>query len=619
MELITVLKDYIKSDNTDYALLISGDWGCGKTHFLKNELFKLIRETRVKIISNGEKKDEICDPIYISLFGVKETNEIDKRVFLELNPYLKSKPAFFINLLANKLGGVFNINMYNKNDIRNYLSVFNIPSNKILCFDDLERINEDILEEALGYINTFVEHQNLKVIIVGDENILREKVLRYDKTKEKLIRFTYSFSPDIRQIFDSFLEPYSIKYKAFLGQKKDFICNIFIKGQHKNLRTLRFCLDLLEKVFEATETFDLDEKYKPEILDRLTFFTTTFSIEYKKTNDKVKLSELQQINSQNILLSSLPGLDQFFGKKKQEEIDLSKITYKDQFLKTYLPFDNHYFNYFDVIATLAYTGFIDIEKLKSDIIEMSDELSRKEMTQESLLIQKMADCFVLRDDEFAPLLTEILTKVETGAFDLPTYPNLFTRLMQIEHYNLEEFKINEDIIKKFEQGIEISKKKSKYIEAYRWKIPIWEVPEDRYKRISEFAIQANESLLYANVESYSKQIIPLIMKNMGDELYNHLINSEFITLPIFLYLDPVEVFKGLLDSNNLLKYSFSNGLRERYKNTFSSDSYKKELGFFAAFLDILNDYIDKQKVIKISTIALIELKKVANSIVSKPE
>jgi len=331
------------------------------------------------------------------------------------------------------------------------------------------------------------------------------------------------------------------------------------------------------------------------------------------------LSELEQINSQNILLASLPGLDQFLGKKEQKEIDLSKITYKDQFVKTYLPFEPHYFNYFDVIANLVYTGFIDIEKLESEIMEMSDELSRKEMTRESKLIQKMSDCFVLNDDEFAPLLTETLIKVEAGAFDLPTYPNLFTRLLQIEHNNLEGFKIDETIIKKFEQGIDISKKKSKYIEAYRWKIPIWEVPEERYKKISELAIQANDSLLYANVESYSIQIIPLIEKNMGDELYSHLVNSEFINLPIFLYLDPSEVLKGLLDSNNLLKYSFSNGLRERYKNTFSSDSYKKELCFFNAFLNLLNDYIDKQKVNRISTIAFRNLREVVNSIVTKPE
>lgn len=616
MELITVLKDYLNAEHTDYALLISGEWGCGKTHFLKNELFKTIRNARIRIKSEEKNIETTCDPIYVSLFGVKETSEIDKRVFLELNPRLKSKPAFFINLLANKIGGAFNLNWLNKDDLKNYLSVFSIPTNKILCFDDLERIHEDILGEALGYINSFVEHQNVKVIVVGDENILRNKVKEYDKTKEKLIRFTYSFVPDIRQIFDSFLESYSEKYIEFLVQHKNFICDIFIKGQHRNLRTLRFTLDLLAKVFMTLETTKIDLKYKTEILDRLTFFTTTFSIEYKKNNDRTVLTELQEINSQNILLAALPGVD--FGKKKTEEIDLDKISYKDQFLKMYLPFDNHYFNYFEVIANLAYTGFLDVNKLIFDISEMTDELIRKEKTQEAILIQKMSDCFVLKDEEFSPLITEILQQVETGLFDLPTYPNIFTRLMQIEQYKLEGFIIDESIIQKFEKGIEISKKSAKYLEAYRWKIPIWQVPDPRYTRISEFAIQTNESLLYKNVESYSKEIIQLIDNSSGDELYSYLTNTEFINLPVFLYLDSVKIFEKLKIANNILKYNFLNGLRDRFNRSVSSETYKKELSFFAAFLDLLNAHIDSQKVIKISTIAFIELRKVVNSIVTNP-
>ena len=617
MELITVLKDYLNAEHTDYALLLSGEWGCGKTHFLKNELFKTIRGTTVRINSDSKNIEVRCDPIYVSLFGVKETSEIDKRVFLELNPRLKSKPAFFINLLANKIGGVFNLNWLNKDDLKNYLSVFSIPTNKILCFDDLERIHEDILEEALGYINSFVEHQNVKAIIVGDENILRNKVKEYDKTKEKLIRFTYSFVPDILQIFDSFLESYSEKYKEFLVQQKKTICAIFIKGQHRNLRTLRFTLDLLEKVFMTIDTMKIDLKYKSEILDRLIFFTTTFSIEYKKNNDRIMLTELQEINSQNILLASLPGLDSLLGKKKNEAIDLDKISYKDQFLKMYLPFDNHYFNYFEVIANLAYTGYLDVNKLNFDISEMTDELTRKEKTQEAILIQKMFDCFVLRDDEFGPLITEVLQKVEKGLFDLPTYPNLFTRLMQIEHYKLEGFIIDESIIQKFEKGIEISKKSAKYIEAYQWKIPIWEVPEPRYARISEFAIQANESLLYKNVESFSQEIIQHIDNSNGDELYKYLTNSEYINLPVFFYLDSIKILEELTIADNVLKYSFVNGLRERFNRSVSTESYKKELPFFAALLDLLNAHIDNQKVIKISTIAFIELRKVVNSFVTR--
>jgi len=619
MELITVLKDYLDTENTDYALLISGEWGCGKTHFLKNELFKTISDTRMNKPLRNKNIVSNFEPIYVSLFGIKETIEIDKRIILELNPRLKSKPAFIVNLLVNKLSGIVNFNWLKKEDLQDFLSIFNVPKNKVLCFDDLERINKNILDEALGYINAFVEHQNLKAIIVGDENILRGKVYDYDKTKEKLIRFTYSFSPDIHEIFNSFLGSYSENYTTFLKQNKAFICNILAKGKHKNLRTLRFSLDLLEKVYTNTESHVNNSKYRTEILDRLTFFTTLFSIEYKKINDREKLEELKQINSENILLASLPGIDDFLGKKKNQEIDIEKTSYKDDFVKTYLPFDNHYFNYFEVIANLAYTGFLNVDKLHKDISEIESELIRKETTRESILIQKMSNCFVLKDEEFIPLLEEVLEKVDEGLFDLTTYPNLFTTLLKIEYYHLEDFRIDESLMQKFERGIDKSKQRAKHLEAYRWKIPVWEPKEPRYSRISEYATQANESLLNIKIELRSSQLIPLIEKNMGDDLFNFLIESEFVNMPIFQYLDPVNILEKLKPSDNYLKYSFSNGLKERFKNNHSTESYKRELGFFVTSLDLLNSYLESQPRIRVSTIAFIELRKVINTIVTKPE
>lgn len=36
------LKDYIKKDYCDYAILIDGQWGSGKTFFMKNNIIPMI-------------------------------------------------------------------------------------------------------------------------------------------------------------------------------------------------------------------------------------------------------------------------------------------------------------------------------------------------------------------------------------------------------------------------------------------------------------------------------------------------------------------------------------------------------------------------------------------------
>lgn len=50
----------------------------------------------------------------------------------------------------------------------NYENLLNF-TDTVLCFDDLERANCDIAD-ILGYINNFVEHDGVKVIIIGNED-----------------------------------------------------------------------------------------------------------------------------------------------------------------------------------------------------------------------------------------------------------------------------------------------------------------------------------------------------------------------------------------------------------------------------------------------------------------
>ncbi len=60
------------------ALLITGDWGCGKTYYLKNKLF-------TSNFNVAYKKDKSYVPIIVSLFGISNLKEIPERV---LSAYL---------------------------------------------------------------------------------------------------------------------------------------------------------------------------------------------------------------------------------------------------------------------------------------------------------------------------------------------------------------------------------------------------------------------------------------------------------------------------------------------------------------------------------------------------
>src|SRR5208283_2530975 len=70
---------YLDELETDYAVLINGEWGSGKTYFVKNQLFSSIRK---------HHRDMRC--IHISLNGLEELDEIYVKIVVGLLSNQKS-------------------------------------------------------------------------------------------------------------------------------------------------------------------------------------------------------------------------------------------------------------------------------------------------------------------------------------------------------------------------------------------------------------------------------------------------------------------------------------------------------------------------------------------------
>ena len=161
-EIIQVIKDYINDSIYNYAVLIDGEWGSGKSFFIKEHLIPEIE------VNNVDGKREF---IYLSLYGIKSVEEISRQIYASLinkKVMRNEKVQKVTSTLTKILGDVIK----NKGlEISNYKEDFEalVNLNKyILIFDDLERCNCDV-NEVLGYINNFVEHDGIKVILVANE------------------------------------------------------------------------------------------------------------------------------------------------------------------------------------------------------------------------------------------------------------------------------------------------------------------------------------------------------------------------------------------------------------------------------------------------------------------
>ena len=165
-EIVEVVREYLKDNIYNYAILIDGDWGSGKSYFIKQNLIPEIEKDYC-----GDKVVDKKEFIYISLYGVKSTEDISNQIYINLLNN-KVKVGDTLQKVVSTGAKVFGDIIKNKGlEVSNYREDFEafVNLNKyILIFDDLERCNCDV-NEILGYINNFVEHDGIKVILIANE------------------------------------------------------------------------------------------------------------------------------------------------------------------------------------------------------------------------------------------------------------------------------------------------------------------------------------------------------------------------------------------------------------------------------------------------------------------
>jgi len=246
-KILAYLKFFVEMENSPgYAVLLNGPWGSGKTW--------LVNKLRDEL-----KNQNDCKFIYVTLYGVRTTDQIEDQFFKQLHPVLSSK-AFTVGakLLKGMVKGALKVdldfgdeNAEAKIDVgapNESLKKFLSETEKcVLIFDDIERC-ENLLD-LMGYINHFVEHQGQKVILLGHEAKITD-LPGYLQKKEKLIGRTFAVEPEVRSALSSFLEELKEpEVKLTLEKNVDVILDAFGRCEDRNLRTLKYGIIEYERFF----------------------------------------------------------------------------------------------------------------------------------------------------------------------------------------------------------------------------------------------------------------------------------------------------------------------------------------------------------------------------------
>jgi len=266
----------------------------------------------------------------------------------------------------------------------------------ILIFDDLERCNIE-LSSILGYINHFVEHQELKVILIANEDKFSKDVI-YKDVKEKLIGKTFDISPDFEGALESFIiNVESSEVRKFLSDSTELIKDLYSKAEYENLRNLKQIVLDFERIFELLPK---KAKGKPEILQDFLKLLMAFSIEIKRgamfASDISKLLN-EYVSGISKRRSSIQSPNAALKDGSEDQTLLQKILNRYTGLNLHDPFPSTTWwqTFFD-------KGIIDSQELEQSVL--NSKYFQDEETPNWIRLWHFSD---LSDDNFDNLIAKI--------------------------------------------------------------------------------------------------------------------------------------------------------------------------------------------------------------------
>lgn len=554
--IIDNLNYYLNTSAPEYAFMITGGWGAGKTHFIES----FINEYNKNAIDN-QSRNKI---IKISLFGFKATSSIDEMIFQSLHPLLGhryTKLAGNILKGALKLGCKIDINGDSKPDVDINASLDKIKFSEIfstntdsgeiiIALDDLERTDIP-LKEILGYVNYLVEISKVKVILIANEKILHEKDKSsedknknvYSKFKEKVIGKTFQIKHNIDNVLDSFLDESECEP---LKRHRDVIKNIYTRSDDTNLRKLKQSILDFGYIANYIDEEQLKNEEYSSLLIRVFF---ALSLEMKSG----ELSEEKLRNNEP------------FQSEKDNSDGSNNIFYK---------YDISYRNLYvgDLWADILFKG--DASNLKS----ATDELVyfKQQKNNEHPLWFKLWNFSTLNEEQFISLTNQLL--LEFDSLQEEEHQVYLHKLALIIYFS-KNFLISKEID-------EINNTVYEYIKTYKdgWAILNNRSFEDivfgnntgySYYNDSDEDFRKLFNLLRSERKSISdelkhqaeiiraNEILTYLAQGNKDELIN-ILYTENQFKPFFNKLNAEDLMKVLLHSSNYITSYFNHIIEERY-------------------------------------------------------
>ena len=563
-------ENFIESiDNPQFAVFLKGNWGTGKTYFIDNLLDKYKKSNT----ANTADIDE-AHIIKISLFGVKNYDDIDIKIYEAIHPVLSSngmKIAGAVARSALKLGTSIDFNGDKKNDISMTIGGFSLGkgktakniAKKLIVVDDFERA---LLEpcEIFGYFSEIIAQSNTKVIFIGNEERItkkdEEKKTEYLQIKEKIIGIEFEIEPDSERAIEHFVEILPFQNKDFFKTKtKEIIQNLGCS----NLRTVwqaLYNLYLLITLIDA-EIEDTDKEY----------IFSIFLVLYIQKN-------LEEIHKDDQIIDILSGYFKHNSPYKK---------YKE--MKEERKKENKYFFFLDITEyipllsswpRLIFDGYYNKEWLVKNYKEEKNAIKIENEKTDKNLFKLLRNWRNLNKIDFEPLIKLVFKEFDEGVYLHPGEILHFAHIMMLfSKWNLIPDSID-TISKKIEKFL--TDFSDKVIPVTNWEYLILEYSGYEYntdliefKKVLDELNEFNSENVKKHASIDIQEEVKLLDTDEGINIFCKDImyangSGKYYKQPILSYLDIKDFYNILktlsIKNQQRILYSFVDRYGKRYTN-----------------------------------------------------
>lgn len=419
------VKVYLQEENSDYAIMLNGKWGSGKTYFVKNELIDHIQEQDNRNV------------IYISLFGITTIDELYNNISLHLvnikaNEYAQNKRKLYdpraekkkintsdagnVSFLSTVISKSLNL-LPEAGVIKSLTADIN---NKIIKFDRYVFIFDDLERSSLGYdtllgfFDKIADQNKLKAILVCNEDKINEKDKDefYKTFKEKVVGLTIEYNSNMASEFDNIVECYvkDQQCKKCLYEYKYHLLGIFKNANSCNLRTLIFICKRFVEMYVYTikiyDKYDTDANNKANFLYEFISAITGSSILIKEQNKKNEFKDNYNVLS-------------FVNENQSTSSAYMAYKFIDDYLAYY---------YYD-------------ETIISKVIK---EFTGKAELERAGIVGLINSIYNIDDDVVAVKeLNKVLEEVEENKFNINIYPKILDNIFILTKTLMNDDKIRE--------------------------------------------------------------------------------------------------------------------------------------------------------------------------------